>query len=143
MTSNDATADQARAASSRRRFLKGLGLAVALPAMESLLPKGLNAAFAGSTRPLGASTTGAPLRAAFLYVPNGVNQKAWWPTGEGSAFELGRTMQPLASLKDKIQVFGGLDLGRRKRLDRKLELRSGHRRNRGRHRRSRGSRRPG
>ena len=109
MTSNDATADQARAASSRRRFLKGLGLAVALPAMESLLPKGLNAAFAGSTRPLGASTTGAPLRAAFLYVPNGVNQKAWWPTGEGSAFELGRTMQPLASLKDKVQVFGGLD----------------------------------
>ena len=105
----EAIANQARLASSRRHFLRGLGAAVALPALESMLPRGLNAALAGATRGLGTSATGAPLRMAFLYFPNGANQKSWWPTGEGTAFELNKTMEPLAPLKDKIQVFGGLD----------------------------------
>ena len=113
MTPNDLTGEaiarQARLASSRRHFLRGLGAAVALPALESIVPRGINAALAGATRGLGTATTGAPLRLAVLYVPNGVNQKTWWPTGEGAGFELNKTMEPLAGLKDKIQVFGGLD----------------------------------
>ena len=105
----EAIAEQARLSSSRRRFLRGLGAAVALPALESMLPRGINSALAGATRGLGTTASGAPLRMAFLYFPNGANQKTWWPKGEGAGFELNKTMEPLASLRDKIQVFGGLD----------------------------------
>ena len=107
----DAIAEQSRLASSRRRFLRGLGAAVALPTLESLLPGGINAAVAAAARGMATSPGGAPLRMAFLYFPNGVNQKAWWPKGEpGSTdWELNRTMEPLAALKDRLQVIGGLD----------------------------------
>ncbi len=45
----------------------------------------------------------------FVYFPNGANQPCWWPKGEGTNFELNRTMKPLEPLKGKIQVLGGLD----------------------------------
>lgn len=99
-------ADRLRDAQSRRRFLRGLGACVALPSLGSLLSQRVEAAAAGS---LGATAAGMPKRLAFVYFPNGANQQAWWPGGEGSNFELGRTMQPLAALKNQIQVFGGLD----------------------------------
>ena len=46
---------------------------------------------------------------AFVYFPNGAIQPNWWPTGEGSDFQLSRTMQPLEGLKQQMQVLGGLD----------------------------------
>jgi hypothetical protein len=46
---------------------------------------------------------------AFVTIPNGVNQDAWWPKGEGKNFELSPTMMPLTNVKDYIQVIGGLD----------------------------------
>ena len=97
---------------SRRNFLRGLGVCMALPVFESSLGPVLRAATtaaAGPAGPLAVTSTGAPLRMAYVYVPNGVHQQYWWPTGEGSAFELGRTMQPLAALKNSLQVIGGLD----------------------------------
>ena len=107
----DAIADQTRLNASRRVFLRGVGAAVALPALESLLPRGLNAAVAASARGMATTASGAPLRMAFLYFPNGVNQQTWWPKGEaGSAgWEFNQTMEPLQALRDKIQVIGGLD----------------------------------
>jgi len=38
------------------------------------------------------TATGAPLRMAFVYVPNGVNLSSWWPKAEGKGFELNRTI---------------------------------------------------
>ena len=100
--------DRDRGQLDRRRFLHGIGACVALPALPSLLTRQTIAA-APATTAAGASSSGAPLRMAFVTLPNGVNQNAWWPTGEGGAFELGPTMQSLIPLKDKIQVLGGLD----------------------------------
>ena len=93
----------------RRRFLRGLGLAVALPAMESLLPRGLAVAASSAAPRLATSAAGAPLRMAFFYIPNGVNQKCWFPTGEGTDFQFNRTMEPLEALKHRVQVISGLD----------------------------------
>jgi hypothetical protein len=45
---------------------------------------------------------------AFVTIPNGVNLDKWWPK-EGKAFELAPTMEPLAALKDQLQVISGLD----------------------------------
>jgi hypothetical protein len=46
---------------------------------------------------------------AFVTIPNGVNLDEWWPKGDGKKFELASTMEPLAALKDQIQVISGLD----------------------------------
>ncbi len=94
---------------SRRRFLRGLGACVALPALESLLPARLFGAESSSVGSLAKTASGAPLRMAYVYFPNGAIQPAWWPEGEGKDFELGRTMQPLAKVKHQLQILGGLD----------------------------------
>lgn len=87
----------------RRRFLKGLGACLALPALESLKPLTL---LAENGKAVAAA---APRRMAFLYFPNGAHQGHWWPSGEEKDFVLNRTMQPLETIKHKLQVISGLD----------------------------------
>jgi hypothetical protein len=100
---------------SRRRFLRGVGAAaVALPAFESLIHPGTAAAAevapqTGAAAGLATTATGAPLRTAFVYFPNGAIQANWWPTGEGKDFKFARTMEPLEKVKNSLQVFAGLD----------------------------------
>ena len=90
----------------RRRFLRNLGVCLALPALEAFPARVLAAA--GGQRLVGTTSTGAPLRTAFLYFPNGAIPSAWWPTGSGADFTLNRTMEPLANLRPHIQILGGL-----------------------------------
>ena len=92
----------------RRHFLRGLGACLALPAFESIRPFAALAAEANA-RKLARTASGAPMRMAFVYFPNGAIQPNWWPKGEGSDFELARTMEPLAKLKQQLQVLGGMD----------------------------------
>jgi len=106
---NQDLAAQRFASLSRRHFLRGLGACLALPAFETLRPFGAFAADANAAGPLAASPTGAPLRMAFVYFPNGAIPGNWWPTGEGKDFELNRTMQPLQNVKERLQVLGELD----------------------------------
>jgi hypothetical protein len=96
-------AAERQASLSRRHFLRGLGACLALPAFESLSPLHLLAAPAG---PAGKS---APVRMAFLYVPNGTIPSVWWPAAEGKDFELSRTLAPLAKVRHQLQVISGLD----------------------------------
>jgi hypothetical protein len=93
---------------SRRGFLRGIGACVALPALPSLLPRWASAEGAsGATS--SSLAAGPPLRMAFVTIPNGVNLDQWWPKGDGKQFQLAATMEPLAALKDQIQVIAGLD----------------------------------
>ncbi len=85
---------------SRRKFLRGAGAAIALPAMASVMPR---EAFA-------ARKVLAPKRMAFVYVPNGAIPEAWWPAGEGGAdFALSPTLSPLTKVHKHLQVISGLD----------------------------------
>jgi hypothetical protein len=94
---------------SRRRFLRNAGLCLAVPALESFGSRLLAAtARSASAAPVATTATGAPLRTAFLYFPNGAIPSAWWPAELGSNFALNRTMEPLAGVKQHIQVLGGL-----------------------------------
>ena len=95
------------AAMNRRHFLRGLGACIALPAFASLLPGRLMAA--GAAPQLATTATGAPLRTAFVFFPNGAIPARWWPTGGELDFGLGTTLQPLAALRQHVQVLGGLD----------------------------------
>lgn len=90
----------------RRRFLQGTGVALALPALDAFLPRTALAAAAGKP---GLTASGAPLRMAFCYIPNGVNVGCWTPKGEGASYELNQTMEPLAELRDSFQVISGLE----------------------------------
>ncbi len=109
-TKPKSTSSQARRDFSRRRFLRTMGLAVALPTLESSLSRGMRSVQAAEGAALAATTaTGAPLRTAFLYFPNGAIPKAWWPTGDEKSFELNTTMKSLEGFKNKIQVLQGLD----------------------------------
>lgn len=92
---------------SRRRFLRGVGALMALPAFESMPT--LARAFGDAANGVATTSSGAPLRMAFVYFPNGAIQPKWWPKGEGADFALNETLEPLASIKDKLQVMGGLD----------------------------------
>ncbi|HWA26189.1 MAG TPA: DUF1552 domain-containing protein [Lacunisphaera sp.] len=95
------------AAMDRRHFLKGLGACIALPAFASLVPTRLMAAAAAS--PLATTATGAPLRTAFVFFPNGAIPSRWWPTGGLTDFALGNTLAPLDGMRKHIQILGGLE----------------------------------
>ena len=94
---------------SRRHFLRGAGMCLTLPALESLLPARAAAEAAGGTGGLATTASGAPLRAAFVYFPNGAIQTNWWPEGTGAKFNLHATLQPLEQVRDYVRVMGGLD----------------------------------
>ena len=85
-----------RKALPRRAFLRGLGAAIALPALDSMTP-----AFA-------ASTTKAPVRMGFVYVPNGMDIRNWNLDYEGKLGTLSRIMKPLEPHRDEITVLGNL-----------------------------------
>lgn len=105
-------AAQRRESLSRRRFLRGAGICLALPAFESFLPGRLLAAVTeagGKPGALATTATGAPLRTGFVYFPNGAIQKNWWPDGKGADIALNATLQPLEPLRKFVRVLGGLD----------------------------------
>src|SRR5438874_2024129 len=106
--SNQNLASERLASLTRRHFLRGLGACLALPAFESIGSLSTFAAGAEAAK-LASTPTGAPLRMAFVYFPNGAIQPNWWPKGDGKEFELAPTMQPLAKLKHQLQVLGGMD----------------------------------
>ena len=85
---------------SRRTLLRGLGAAIALPALDAMTP-----AFAATTTK---AAMKSPLRTAFVYVPNGIIMPAWKPATTGAGFEITRIMEPLAPFRDKLLVLSGL-----------------------------------
>lgn len=91
---------------SRRHFLRGLGACVALPTFGSLL---VNRALGAAVAPqLATTATGAPLRTAFVFFPNGAIPSRWWPAGGETDFALAPTLQPLEPLRGSVQVLAGL-----------------------------------
>jgi hypothetical protein len=84
---------------SRRAALRGLGVSVALPFLESLLPP----TQAGDVKT-------PPLRLAFVYAPNGKHMADWTPKAEGLLTEMPPTLMPLVPVRDSITVLSGLSL---------------------------------
>jgi hypothetical protein len=83
---------------SRRVLLKGLGVSMALPWLESA---GL---FAGESTPRPAT----PQRFACLFIGDGISPPHWWAKGQGAEMELGSSLQSLAPFKEKLNVINGL-----------------------------------
>src|SRR5437667_8211161 len=87
---------------SRRTFLRGIGVTVALPWMESLTVW-------GDSPPAGVKPASeAPVRLAVVFAGNGFHSKEWWARGEGKQMELGKVLAPLADFREKILFIRGL-----------------------------------
>ena len=84
----------------RRNLLKGLGATIALPWLESIAPKSL---INHSVLP-----NRGPQRFACLFMPNGVHPDKWNPEQTGTQFELSPILSPLQSVKNKVNILGGL-----------------------------------
>ncbi len=82
----------------RRTTLRGIGTGLALPLLDIMEP--VAAASAELTAP--------PVRSAFIFFPNGVIVDDWQPQGEGRAFRLGPTMEPLQEFSQDILILSGL-----------------------------------
>src|SRR5437773_3709154 len=84
----------------RRTFLRGMGVTIALPLLDAMIP-----AFSVLTR-----TPARPVkRLGFIYTPNGATMSAWTPAGEGPALtELSPTLSALAPFRDQVIVPTGL-----------------------------------
>jgi len=87
-----------RKALSRRTILRGIGAAVALPVLDAMSP-----AFAASTLP-----GGRPVRAAWFYVPNGIDMRHWTPAEEGPLGTLPGILAPLEPMKKDITILSNL-----------------------------------
>ena len=85
----------------RRTVLLGAGVAMGLPWFESLSARAEGERSA-------AELDQPPQRFAALFMGNGINGKHWWAKGAGAAMELSQSLQPLESLKTKINVINGL-----------------------------------
>lgn len=85
----------------RRTMLRGLGATLALPWLEVMHTATVQAASTASAN--------APLRVAFLYVPNGMHMPAWTPSGEGRDFQLSPILNEMG-FRDQMTVLSGLTL---------------------------------
>src|SRR5688572_25298429 len=84
---------------SRRTFLKGAGVSVALPLLDSMVP--------ALTAQSQTAANVAP-RLAFVYVPHGAIMDKWTPKTEGAGFEYTPILKPLEPFRDYINVVSGL-----------------------------------
>ncbi|HWB07315.1 MAG TPA: DUF1552 domain-containing protein [Verrucomicrobiales bacterium] len=86
---------------SRRTMLRGLGVTMALPWMESLRVWG--------DEPKGAlASSEAPVRMAVLFSGNGFHSTEWWAKGEGKDMQLGKVLAPLNDFRQKMLFIRGL-----------------------------------
>jgi len=89
----------------RRTFLRGLGVSMALPWMDS------RNVWAGDVAPAAgaaAAHASAPTRLAVLFSGNGFHAKEWWAKGEGEAMELGGVLAPLHDFRSRLNFIKGL-----------------------------------
>ncbi len=90
---------------SRRHFLRGVGVALALPWMESLP---LLAQESKQASTLASNAGKPPLRFAHIFFSNGVEPAHWWAKGRGASMEFGAAAQPLAPIREDLVFLRGL-----------------------------------
>jgi Protein of unknown function (DUF1552) len=83
----------------RRAFLQGVGVSLALPLLDSMLP---------AQTPLAQTAALPKNRFCGIYIPHGATMDKWMPAQEGSGFEFTETLKPLEKLRDRVCVVSNL-----------------------------------
>jgi uncharacterized protein DUF1552 len=84
---------------SRRTFLTGAGVTIALPFLESMVP---------AATPLRQTAAKARTRFGAIYVPHGATMDKWTPAADGANFEFSEILQPLKPYRDRINIISDL-----------------------------------
>jgi len=84
---------------SRRTFLRGAGVTVALPFLESMVP---------AQTPLSKTAANPKSRLTCIYIPHGATMDHWTPATEGAGFEFTEILKPLEPFRDYVNVVSGL-----------------------------------
>jgi hypothetical protein len=84
----------------RRAMLRGLGVTIALPWLESLS--------VWADEPVAGRASEPPVRLAVLFAGNGFHRGEWWAKGEGKQMQLGKVLQPLEPFTEKMVLVRGL-----------------------------------
>jgi len=83
----------------RRRILRGMGAALALPLLDAMVP-----ALTPTVR-----TAAAPRkRLGCVYIPHGAIMDRWTPATEGAGFEFTPILTPLEPFRDRLNVITNL-----------------------------------
>ena len=88
------------AVASRRTFLRGAGVAMLLPWLESIPVWGQPLAPGGEKA--------LPKRLAVVFMANGINPNNWWAKGSGASMELGPSLEPLLPFRERLNFISGL-----------------------------------
>src|SRR5438309_5408043 len=83
----------------RRTFLRGMGVTLALPLLDSMVP---------AQTPLAKTAANPQIRLGFCYIPHGAVMTNWTPVKEGSDFKLSRTLTPLKNVQNQVTVISNL-----------------------------------
>jgi len=89
----------------RRTFLKGTGVAMALPFLESMGPMSLKAVGASAKT----SAVGSPMRMVCIGNPLGLMPDSFFPKGAGKDYEITELLQPIARHRNDFSVMSNLD----------------------------------
>ena len=84
---------------SRRAVLKGMGVTMALPLLESMIP---------AATAFGQTAARPRTRFGAIYFPHGAIMPQWTPATEGAGFELSAILQPLKPFYNQINIISDL-----------------------------------
>jgi hypothetical protein len=84
----------------RRTFLRGIGAAVALPLLDSMIP---------ASTVLAQTAASPKLRMGFIYFPHGAIMDQWTPKTAGKDFQISPILQPLEPYRKQLTIVSGLD----------------------------------
>jgi hypothetical protein len=84
---------------SRRTFLRGAGVTVALPLLDAMLP---------AQTPLAKTAATPKSRFCGIYVPHGATMDKWTPAQEGAGFEFTESLKPLEKYRNRVNVITNL-----------------------------------
>ena len=84
---------------SRRTMLRGMGVSIALPLLDSMVP---------AQTPLAQTAAAGKTRLSCIYVPHGAIMDKWTPAADGKAFEFPEILGSLEKFRDRISIVSNL-----------------------------------
>ncbi len=85
----------------RRTFLRGMGVTIALPLLDAMIP---------AATPLAKTVANPVRRLGFVFMPMGCDITRWTPPGEKTLDELSPTLSSLAPVKQYVTAITNLEL---------------------------------
>jgi hypothetical protein len=84
---------------SRRTLLRGVGVSLGLPLLDSMIP---------AQTPLAKTAATSKSRLSCIYVPHGATMDKWTPAADGKGFQFTETLSPLEKFRDRVSIVSNL-----------------------------------